>query len=137
MTDYTAFIAEWALQTGTTAQKLAAMNALTATGAIPTSFYVTGSQVLNCINWTEFAALTAQQQSNLLMLCNCPGQLLTGSGNTSNLTTGMIIAYFTNHSGPTVTALTALAKATTQPWWQANGYPAPFNMNDVAAAGVS
>ncbi|MFZ1109847.1 MAG: hypothetical protein WAN43_16050 [Rhodomicrobium sp.] len=87
----------------TTAQKLAAVNAWTITGAVPTSFYVTGAQIANCINWTEFAALTAAQQQNLLLLCIQDGQLLGGSANTAHLAAGMILAYFTNLSGPTVT----------------------------------
>jgi hypothetical protein len=32
--------------------------------------------------------------------------------------------------------LLALA-ATTQPWWQANGYPRPFDMGDIQAAGLN
>ena len=119
----------------TTAQKLAAVNAWTITGAVPTSFYVTGAQIANCINWTEFAALTAAQQQTLLLLCIQDGQLLGGSANTAHLAAGMILAYFTNLSGPTVTALTALAQATVQPWWQANGYTTPIGMDDLAAAG--
>jgi hypothetical protein len=79
----------------TTAQKLVAINGWTVTGTIPTTFYTTGSAVLNCINITEFNNLTAAQQSNLLALCNNPGQLLSGSGQTANLTAGMIISYFT------------------------------------------
>jgi hypothetical protein len=135
MAYYTALQTEWATLTGTTAQKLAAINALTVTGAVPTSLYATGAQVANCINWTEFAALTAAQQSTLLQLCAIPGQLLCGSGNTSNLVDGMILAYFTNKSGPTIAALTALAQAAVQPWWQANGYTSPVNANDLVAAG--
>src|SRR5580704_17534267 len=122
MAYYTALINEWSLLTpGTTAAKLAQLNAMTVTGAVPTNFTVTGPQLANCINWTEFAALTAPQQQNLLLLCANPGPLLGGSGNTAFLTDGMILAYFTNVSGPTITALTALAKATVLPWWQANG----------------
>jgi len=37
----------------------------------------------------------------------------------------------------TVTALTALAKATPQPWWQFISALRPFDMGDVAACGVS
>ena len=127
----------------TTAQKIAAVNAWTVTGTIPTSFYVTGAQILNCVNWTEFAALTAQQQSNLLALCNVQGQLLGGSGNTAFLPTGMVLAYFTNHSGPTVTALTALANAQVQPWYTVTvangggGLNGPINQTDVTLAGLS
>lgn len=31
----------------------------------------------------------------------------------------------------------AAMKVTTLPWWQANGYPGPFNSNDLIAAGLS
>ncbi len=138
MAYYDALIAEWpSLTPGTTAAKLAQLNALTVSGSIPTSFFVTGDQLLNCINWTEFAALTAAQQTSLLALCQTPGQILGGSGNTSHMAPGMFLAFFTNLSGPTITALTALAKATVQPWWQANGYPRAFDLGDIAAAGLS
>lgn len=137
MAYYTALINQWAGLSGTTAQKLTAINALTVTGSVPTTIYITGAQLLNCINWTEFAALTAAQQSNLLLLCLNPGPLLGGSSNTSFLLVGMILAYFTNHSGPTIVALTALSQAVVQPWWQANGYPGLFNNNDLTAAGLS
>jgi hypothetical protein len=40
-----------------------------------------------------------------------------------------------NVAGATIAALTALSKAAVQPWWQANGYPGPFNTNDLEAAG--
>lgn len=119
----------------TASQKIAAVNGWTVVGAIPTTFNTTGAALLNCINWTEFAALTAQQQSNLLMLCTSPGPLLGGSGNVGLIVAGMFLAYFSNHLGPTITALSALAAATVQPWWQANGYTSPFNTNDLTAAG--
>jgi hypothetical protein len=135
MAYYTALITEWATLTGTTAAKLAAINALTISGSVPTSITVTGNQLLNCINWAEFAALTPTQQANLLMLCAVPGPLLGGSNNTAFIVVGMILAYFTNHAGPTITALTALATATSQPWWQANGYSSPISPTDLVAAG--
>lgn len=121
----------------TTAQKLAAVNAWTVTGSVPTTIYATGDQILNCIDWTEFAALTADKQTNLLSLCKVPGPLLGGSAQTSHMVAGMISAYFTNGSGPTITSLIALAKATSQPWWQYAGYPRAFDLGDCAAAGVS
>jgi hypothetical protein len=108
----------------TTAQKIAAVNGWTVTGTIPTSTTFTGAQLANCINWTEFAALTATQQSNLLALCQIPGGLLGGSANASFLPIGMILAAFTNASGPTRLALVGLANALVQPWWStpvANG----------------
>jgi hypothetical protein len=135
MAYYDALIAEWPSLSGTTAQKLATLNAMTVSGAVPTSFFVTGAQVLNCINWTEFNALTAAQQQNLLTMLAIPGSLLGGSGNTAFMVDGMILAYFTNQSGPTITALTALAKATVVPWWQSNGYSSPIGLPDLVAAG--
>jgi len=120
----------------TTAQKLAAVNAWTFTGSVPTVLSTSGAQLLNCINWTEFAALTAAQQTNLLMLCSVNGLLLGGSAETAFIADGMILAYF-NHAGPTIAALTALAQATVQPWWQSAGYVRPFDLGDVAAAGLS
>jgi hypothetical protein len=118
-----------------TAQKLAAVNAWTVVGSVPTSILVTGAQVANCINWTEFAALTATQQANLLALCNQPGQLLSGSAQLTHLLPGMLLAYF-SVSGPTIVALTALAAATPQPWWQYAGYFGSFNASDAQLAGL-
>jgi len=137
---YTALINEWAAVTSanpawTTQQKLNYINSLTVSGLIPTTLSVTGNQILNCINWTEFSALTAAQQSNILSLCNVQGNLLGGSANASFMVDGMILGYFTNHTGPTITALSALAQATVQPWYIANGYSSAFNNNDLVAAG--
>src|SRR5450755_3635706 len=101
MAYYTALTTQWPLLTpGTTAAKLAQLNAMTVTGSIPTSFFVTGTQIANCITWSEFAALTAAQQTNVLALCRIPGSLIGGSGNLTNLVDGMIIAYFPV-AGPT------------------------------------
>lgn len=118
----------------TTANKLLAINAWTVTGSVPTSFSTTGSAVLNCINWAEFAALTATEQANVLALCNCPGPLVSGSAVLSKILPGMLVAYFPA-AGPTITALTALAQAAVQQWWAANGYSSPINQSDLTAAG--
>jgi hypothetical protein len=135
MAYYDALIAKWATLTpGTTAAKLAQLNAMTVSGSVPTSFYVTGNQLLNCINYAEFKVLTAQQQSNILAVCRVPGQLLGGSANTAFIVDGMILDYFPV-AGPTIAALTALAQATVQPWWLANGYTSPFTQPDLTAAG--
>jgi len=137
MAYYDALITKWGTLTpGTTAAKLAQLNAITVTGSVPTSFYTTGAAILNCIDWTEFNALTAARQTNVLQMCAIPGQLLGGSSQTSHLVAGMIIAYFPG-GGPTITALTALAQAAVQPWWQVNGYPRAFDLGDIAAAGLS
>lgn len=152
MAYYTALITAWngatqppagvtgtGLSSGmTTGQKLATLNAWTVTGSVPTNFTVTGSQLLNCVNYTEFKALAATQQSNLLALCNNPGPILGGSGNVSHIGPGMIVDYFPpSSSGPTIQALIALAQATVNPWYIVNGYPGPLNNQDLTGAGLS
>ncbi len=141
MAYYTALIAKWAtLAPDTTANKLAAINAITITGSVPTSFFTTGDALLNCIVWSEFSSLTATKQANLLQLCATPGQLLGGSGNVGRMVPGMFLDCFTVGSG-TIANLTALAKATVTPWWQAlvadggGGLSSPVGMGDLAAAG--
>lgn len=142
MAYYDQLITKWGTLGGTTASKLSQINALTVTGSVPTSFYVTGAQILNCINWTEFNALTQARQTNLLQLCAIPGPLLGGSANTAFVVDGMILAYF-NVAGATVAALTALAQATVQPWWQATvaqgggGLSSAVSQSDLTAAGLS
>lgn len=122
----------------TTAQKLAAVNAWTVTGSVPTSFFTTGADLLNAIDWTEFNALTAANQTRLLAMLAVQGPLLGGSANTSHMVPGMFLALFTNLSGPTIVALTALAKAVVLPWWQASnggGLSSPVSQQDLTAAG--
>lgn len=120
----------------TTLQKLAALNAWTVTGSAPATFYLTGVQISNCINYAEFAALTATQQLNLLTMLNQPGGMVGGSAESSFLMNGMMLAYF-SHTGPTITALTALAQGVVQPWWQFAGYNGPMSLTDTQLAGVS
>lgn len=135
MAYYDALISKWAtLNPGTTAAKLAQINAIAISGSVPTSLYVTGNQLVNCINYAEFKALTGTQQANVLALCAVPGNLLGGSSNTAFLVDGMILDYFPL-AGPTIAALTALAQASNQTWWQANGYAAPIGPGDLVAAG--
>jgi hypothetical protein len=138
MAYYTALITEWAVITAanpthTTAQKLADLAAVTVTGSVPTLFNESGQAIFSCINYTEYAALTAAQQATIMAICQMAN---VTSGSASNLGAGgFFTSIFTNLSGPTITALIALAQATPQPWWQANGYPAPINANDLVAAG--
>lgn len=148
MAYYTALIAAWngATQpptgvTGTgltggmtTAQKLAAVNGWTVTGSSPATFYITGIEIANCINWDELAALTDAQRKDVLALCNQQGGMIGGSAQTAQLAPGMILAYF-NHAGPTVSALTALAQGIVQAWWQSAGYTSPISASDLTAAG--
>lgn len=138
MAYYDALITKWGTLSGTTQSKLDQINVLTVSGSIPATIYATGDQIANCIDWTEFNALTAARQTNILQLCAIHGQLLGGSANLSHLLPGMIVAYFPG-GGPTIIALTALAKAL--PWWQATvaqgggGLSGPVGTADLALAG--
>lgn len=104
---YNALIAAWGAQsvpagfTGTplngltTLQKIAAVNSWSQTGSVPTNFTVTGSQVLDCINYSEFKGLTDAQKKDIWGLGSCSGALLGGSGNVNQLVDGLILDYFT------------------------------------------
>ena len=124
----------------TTTQKLAKVNAWTVTGTIPTNFTVTGNQLANCVNYAEFATLDSTQKRQILELCTIPGALLGGSGNTSLLTDGLILATFPT-SGTTIANLTGLANAQIQPWWSTPvasggaGLTSTVTSNDLIAAG--
>lgn len=136
MAYYDALIAEWPNITGAnTAAKLANLNALPVTGAVPAVFTFTGQQLFNCLDWTEFFSLTAAQQTQILEICAMPFVM---TGGQASFVGKMFVAFYSGKlGGPTIAALTALAKAITQPWWAANGYPRPFDLGDIAAAGLS
>lgn len=128
--NYAALIAEWPSLTGTTAQKLATLNAMTVTGSIPTLFQTTGAAIWAGVDGTEFMALSADNASRVQNICLMPS---LPSGSSSNL--AHIFPAIFSPTGPTITALAALAQATVLPWWEANGFGGPIDMNDLAAAG--
>lgn len=115
----------------TTAQKLAKVNAWTVTGSIPTTIIATGLQVQQAIVPADFSSLTASQQSTVLQICAMP-QVLSGSASFIGPLLGTIFS-----GKQTLTNMIALATATTQPWWQANGYPNPISLNDCLLAGLT
>jgi hypothetical protein len=123
--------------------KLGHVNAWTITGAIPASFTATGVDIMNCIDYAEFKALTpVDKQTNILQLCSVTGPQLGGSANVSHMLPGMVVDYF-GTSSKTIAALTAFSKTATQTWCKVNGYPENPNggggltMIDVQAAGLS
>ena len=125
--------------TMTTQQKITAINGWVVSATIPSTIEVTGTQLLNCINYPEFAAIaTTSLQANLLALCNNPGLLIGGTANTTHIAAGLFLAAFTTGS-QTIAALAALAQA--QLWWAtpvANGgagLSAPVSPQDLIAAG--
>lgn len=128
-----------ALTGQTTAQKIININAWTLTATIPAVYTITGAQISSCIKWSEFAALTAAQQSLVMQLCSIPS-LSVGSNaaEIALLADGMIIAFFPA-GGPTITALSALAPSA-QAWVTAiagAGLNGPVSLADTQAAGLS
>jgi len=110
----------------TTEQKIDKINFWTVTGSIPTSAYLSTDQIANCIVYSEFKALTAALQTNLLALLSIPsgtaGGLAGGTDNTTLLPMGMMLDLFPGGSG-TRQRLNALVRAITHTWCQDNGYP--------------
>lgn len=133
MAYYDLMIAKWATLTGTTTEKLAALNA--ATQALPTKMIVPTYLIYNCIVPSEWNALTDVQRQSIRDILTLGTADVSSGTNVRN----MILLVF----GPgtqTRTNLVASAATfdnTTIPWWQANGYARPFDMGDVAGAGVS
>ena len=129
------------LPTDTTSQKLAKVNEWTVTGEIPDTIYITGNEVLNCINYAEFEVLSGIDQANILNMLAVQGPLLGGRANTALILVGMLIDKFPA-GGQTIQALTALEKSITESWCQTNNYPyldsktGNLSMADVTNAGL-
>ena len=152
MAYYTALISAWntgtvptgvvgsALTGQSTAQKLININGWTVTATIPAQYNISGSQLQNCINWPELAALTDAQRKDVLLLC-LGSNLSVGSsaGQLALIADGMVVAYFPP-GGHTITSLSALAPGA-QLWWQVSvangggGLNSPVTANDLVAAG--
>lgn len=134
MAYYDALITKWATLTpGTTAQKLAQVNALTVTGS-PLRAFLTPSAILNAIVASDLAALTATQVSFLTLI-------LQGSQVDASQGTTVRAAIQTIFAGKTTTlsqlgALVAPFDSPTVLWTTANGYPI-LTMNDTQNAGLS
>lgn len=133
MAYYDALIAKWATLSGTTAQKLAAINALTI--AAPQPAIVEATAIVNAIAPTDFAALTQLQVSQLTLILS--GGTVNGSPGTTTR-----LAFQTIFAGKATTlanlaALVAPFDSATIPWWQANGYGAAISSYDVGLAGLS
>ncbi len=132
MAYYDALDTEWPTLTGTTAQKLASINALTVPSS-PQKALLTPSQIINAIVPVDLASLTTAQIQMLALL-------LSGSVIDCSVGTTIRAAAQTIFAGKATTlanlsALVSPFDNATIPWWQANGYPGPFNANDLMAAG--
>lgn len=141
MAYYDALIAKWATLTpGTTAAKLAQINAITVQIATHGVALLAPSSILNAIVFADLASLTQLQVSQLtLLLAGSAVDVSFGS----SIRAG-IVALFAGKT-TTLAQLTALVAsadaAVTAPWWQATvaqgggGLASPVSLADLAAAG--
>lgn len=135
MAYYDALVTKWGTLTpGTTANKLAQVNAATANGTA-TPMIVPTYKIYNLIVSSEFVALSASNQQLIRDILG----MGTVDASPGTSVRARIIALFPNGTA-TFTALSALAATFDTPqvsWWSANGYPRAFDLGDIAAAGLS
>lgn len=139
MAYYDALIAKWGTLTGTTQQKLDAINAATVTLSTPKPAILSPSDVINAIVPADLASLTTAQVTLL-------GMVLSGSTVDASAGTTVRAAVAAIFSGKTTTlsqlsALVSKYDNPVVPWWQATvaqgggGLVAPVQPSDLAAAG--
>lgn len=134
MAYYDAMVAKWAtLNPGTTAAKLAQLNASTA--AVAGKAVLAPSAIINAVVFSDLAALTQLQLTQMTLLLQ---------GAAVDVSTGTPIragiqALFAGKATTlaNLAALVAPLDSVAVPWWQANGYQRAFDLGDVTAAGVS
>jgi hypothetical protein len=139
MAYYDALIAKWGTLTGTTAQKLTAVNALTV--AAPQKVMLSPSMIINACVFSDLAGLTQLQVSQLALL-------LSGSTIDASVGTSIRSGIQALFAGKTQTlanlaALVAPYDNATIPWWQATvaqgggGLSSLVSQGDLTAAGIS
>lgn len=152
MTDWTALKTKWATLTGTVAQNLAAINALSVPGP---AIDVPASQVVRYLSvkgklagLLKYAAsppaieaglAAAELAAVLAMGGNAPPFYMSQAADNAAISAMLSALAADAASGVALDDVTALLALSTPPipWWQANGYPAPFNGHDLVAAGIA
>jgi hypothetical protein len=152
MAYYDALIARWATLAGTTAEKLAAINALTVAG--PTTDVSVSAVVAYLALSGKLAGLEAYAQnppSNadaqalvaarelvaLMSSPNAPPFRMSDPAvyaTVEGFLSALVADAATGITAENQAALLALA-ATAIPWWQASGYASPISQGDLDAAG--
>lgn len=140
MAYYDTLIAKWATLTpGTTAQKLAQINAITVTNPVAQKTVLAPSSILNAVVFADLASLTQLQVSQLTLLLQ--GQAVDASPGTS-IRLG-IQALFAGKATTLANlgALVAPFDSPPIPWSTApiaqngGGLNGPVTLNDLTAAG--
>lgn len=154
MAYYDALAAKWAELSGTTPEKLAALNAETVPGprvdvtvpAVIGRLMISGAY-LGLAKFAQDAFIgeaahdAALGSAKMLMaqisIPNAPGFNMSDAENYAAIA-GMMAAMVAYPSSGMSAALRddllGLCE-TTRPWWQANGYTSPFSIDDLEAAG--
>lgn len=150
MAYYDALIAKWGTLSGTTAAKLAAINALTVAGpsqdvapSAIVAYLALNLRLATLLKYaanppaTEAGAAAAELAAILQMGSNAP---IFASSQAAVLVavTGMLNAIAADESSGLMStdAVNLIALASTAlPWWQANGYTSPFTQADLDAIG--
>lgn len=135
MSYYSDLAAKWATLTpGTTAQKLAQLNALTVAGTVPTTVFAPGHELRNAVAAADLAALSAQATGWLAFAWGTdPIDITSGS-----LAYTAAVTLFAGKT-TTLNQLTAVynkyAAAPQIPWWQSVGSNGPVSLADLQLAG--
>lgn len=158
MAYYTALQTEWPLLTsGTTAAKLAQLNAMTvaAVGTQDVSAAAVFDILLGTLEWGNIELMSRPNPTGVLGVAlntadtnvaklitfvrivqsglTLPTSNPTVATGINTLLTQMVTAHLI--AATTQTAIVALATPATIPWWKSNGYGAPINGSDLTAAG--
>jgi hypothetical protein len=141
MAYYDPLIAKWATLTpGTTAAKLAQINALTVQITAHGVATLTPSQILNAIVFADLAALTQLQVSQLTLLLQ--GQSVDASfGSVIRLGIQTLFAGKTTTLANLGALVAPFDLPVSVPWWQATvaqgggGYHEPVGMGNLSQAG--
>jgi hypothetical protein len=152
MTYYDAFIAKWATLSGTTQEKLAAVNSEMVAGPrvnLPvssvTAYLLAGLKLAKLIAYAETPpagaladSLTAAQNLVAFFKLPTPPDFKMSDPNVYAVCSAALNALAADPlTGITATdAANLLAMSATQiPWWESAGYPSIFSESDLVAAG--
>ncbi len=151
MAYYDALKTEWAALSGTTAAKLAAINAMTVAGpkqdvsvssvvaylALNAKFANLQSYAASPPTGAQAAAVTAAKEFLAILSTPVSTFQMSIASIYSTISTFLNALAADPASGITAADVTALLAmtATTIPWWKANGYTSPFTQADLDAAG--
>lgn len=137
MAYYDALIAEWANLSGTTEEKLAAVNAMTVAGS---DQLVSIADVMSYLRenglWLPIKAAAGSNQAAAAAV-DIAGDLRAQTIDFNLPLVKMLLTALVASGLLTQANADALAamKNTTQLWWQVKGYSSPFSENDLIAAG--